>query len=123
VRRFLTEDVASVERLDLLLFLQRHNTRWWAAQALATELEMPADTVQSHLEHFSARNLLDVRIAESVIYCFKPGREDLARLVEDVSRAHYLHRDAVVAVLARPTPDSARLFADAFRIRKGKQDG
>lgn len=123
VRRFLTEDVGSVERLNLLLFLHRHAARWWAAEALAAELEMPADTVQSHLEHLGARNLLDVRIAGSVIYCYKPGREDLGELVEEVARAHYLHRDAVVAVLANRLADSARLFADAFQLRKGKRDG
>lgn len=123
VRRFLTEDIGSVERLNLLLFLHRHATRWWAAQALAAELEMPADTIQLHLEHLSARNLLDVRIAESVIYCYKPGREDLSSLVEEVARAHYLHRDAVVTVLTHRLAGSARLFADAFQFRKGKRDG
>jgi predicted ArsR family transcriptional regulator len=122
-RRFLTDDIGSVERLNLLLFLHRHATRWWAAPALAAELEMPADTAQSHLEHLGARNLLDVRIAESVIYCYKPGREDLATLVEEVARAHYLHRDDVIAVLAHRRAGSARLFADAFQLRKGKRDG
>jgi hypothetical protein len=120
VRRFLTDQIGSVERLDLLLFLHRHATRWWAAQTLAGELEMPADAVQSHLEHLSARNLLDVRVAESVIYCYQPGREDLAQLVEEVARVHYRHRDALLAVLARRTSDTARLFADAFQIRKDK---
>jgi hypothetical protein len=123
VKRFLTDGVGSVERLNLLLFLRRHATRWWAARTLAAELEMPADTVQSHLEHLSTRNLLDVRIAESVIYCYKPGREDLSQLVEELAQAHYLHRDAVVAVLACRPAESARLFADAFQLRKGKRDG
>lgn len=123
VKRFLTEDVGSVERLNLLLFLHRQASRWWAAPALAAELEMPADTVQLHLEHLAARNLLDVRVAESVIYCYKPGREELSRLVEEVARAHYLHRDDVVAVLAQRLAGSARLFASAFQIRKGRRDG
>ena len=121
VKRFLTDDVGSVERLTLLLFLRRHATRWWAAKMLAVELEMPADTVQSHLEHLSARNLLDVRIAESVIYCYKPGREDLSQLIEELAQAHYRHRDTVVAVLAHRVADNARLFADAFQLRKGKK--
>lgn len=120
VKRFLAQDVGSVERLDVLLFLHRHATRWWAAEKLAAELEMPADAVQSHLEHLSARSLLDVRIAEAVIYCYQPAREELSRLVEDVARAHYHHRDAVVAALAGRL-GSAQLFAEAFQIRKGKK--
>jgi predicted ArsR family transcriptional regulator len=123
VRRFLADDVGSVERLDLLLFLYRQAQRWWSAQSLAGELEMPAETVQLHLEHLSARNLLDVRITEAVVYRYKPGREELAELVEEAVRAQYLHRDTVVAALAQPLADSARLFADAFQLRKGKRDG
>jgi predicted ArsR family transcriptional regulator len=122
--RFLTEDVVSVARLDLLLFLHRHSELWWTADKLAAELEMPADAVQSHLEHLSARNLLDVRIAESVVFCYKPGREKLAQLVEDVAQAHYRYRDVVVAVLAGRPADGARLFAEAFLFRRDKkQDG
>jgi hypothetical protein len=121
VKRFLTDDVGSVERLNLLLFLRRHATRWWAAKTLAAELEMPADIVQSHLEHLSSRNLLDVRIAESVIYRYQPGRDELAQLVEELARAHYLHCDAVVAVLAHRLADNGRLFADAFQLRKEKK--
>jgi predicted ArsR family transcriptional regulator len=122
VRRFLTDQIGSGERLDVLLFLYRYATRWWAAQTLAAELGMPADAAQSHLEHLSARNLLDVRVAESVIYRYHPVREDLSRLVEDVAQTHYRQRDALLAVLARRAPDSARLFADAFQLRKDKRD-
>lgn len=124
VRHFLVEDIASVERLDLLLFLYRHAKRWWAAQKLSGELEMPEDAVQSHLEYLSARNLLDVQIAESVIFCYKPGSEELSRLVEAVARLHYQQRDAVVSVLTGQQPaGGARLFAEAFNLRKGRRNG
>lgn len=127
VRHFLTDDIISVERLDVLLFLYRHARRWWAAQKLSAELEMPADAVQSHLEYLSARNLLEVRIAESVIFCYKPVSEELSRLVEAVATIHYRQRDAVVGVLTgqpgAPSADGARLFAEAFHFRKGKRNG
>lgn len=124
VKHFLTDDIISVERLDVLLFLYRHAKRWWAAQKLSAELEMPADAVQSHLEHLSARNLLEVRIAESVIFCYKPVSEELAQLVEAVASIHYRQRDAVVGVLTGHQPtDGARLFAEAFHFRKGKRNG
>jgi len=122
VRRFLTDQIGSAERLDVLLFLYRHAARWWAAQALAAELEMPAAAVESHLEHLSARNLLDVRVTDSVIYCYEPSREDLSRLVEEIARTHYKHRDALLAVLVHRGSDSSRLFADAFQLRKEKRD-
>lgn len=123
LQRFLTGDIGSVECLDVLLFLYRHATRWWGAQTLAAELEMPAGALQLHLEHLSAHNLLDVRITESVIYCYRPARSDLSQLVDDIARAHYLQRDAVMTVLTGRASESARLFAEAFQIRKGKRDG
>lgn len=123
-RHFLTDAIVSVERLDVLLFLYRHAKRWWEAQKLSSELEMPADAVQAHLEHLTARNLLEVRIAESVIFSYNPVSEELSRLVETVATTHYRHRDAVVSVLTgQPPADSARLFAEAFHFRKGKRNG
>jgi hypothetical protein len=123
VQRFLTGEIVSVERLDVLLFLHRHTTRWWTAEKVADELEMPAEAVHSHLEHLSTRNLLDVRIADSMLFCYKPAREDLSRLVEDLAEAHYRRRDTVVRVLTGQPADGARLFAEAFHFRKGKKDG
>ena len=117
----MTEDIGSVGRLDVLLFMHRHAARWWPAEKLASEVEMPVATVQSHLEHLSARSLLDVRIAESVIFCYKPAREDLLGLVEATARAHSLQRDSVIAVLAGRPAEAARLFAQAFHFRKGKK--
>jgi hypothetical protein len=121
VRRFLAEDVVSVERLDVLLFMYRHADLWWAAEKVAARLDMPAAAVQLHLETLSARNLLAVRIAESVIFCYKPGTEELSQLVEATAQAHYRGRDAVVGALAGRPTDSARLFAEAFQFRKGKR--
>jgi len=122
-RRFLRGEVGTVERLNLLLFMHWHVTRWWSAEMLVDELKMPPHVVQSHLEHLSARNLLDVRVTESVIYRYHPGREELTQLVEEIARAHYLHRNELTAMLVGHSTESARLFADAFKLRKGKRDG
>ena len=59
-RRLLVDGVGSLERLDLLLFLHRQAARWWSAQALAGELDRPAEALEAHLDHLAARNLLDV---------------------------------------------------------------
>jgi predicted ArsR family transcriptional regulator len=122
-RRLLTEGVGSLERLDLLLFLHRQPARWWSARALEGELDRPADALRRHLDHLVAQNLLDVRIAESVVYRYQPGRDDLAAQVEELARENHLHRDAVATLLARRLGESARLFANAFQLRRGKRDG
>jgi hypothetical protein len=123
LQRFLVNDIGSVERLDVLLFLYRHRPQWWGAQKLASQLEMLADTVQTHLERLSARNLLDVKLAESVLFCYGPGNESLARLVDAIALAHYTNRDEVVGVLTHRPPKGARLFAEAFHLQNRKRDG
>lgn len=117
VRAFLLELIGTAERLDVLLFLYRQNTRWWAAEDMTGALGMSPHSVQKHLETLSAANLLDVRVADEIRYMYRPGRPELAERADEVARAHYANRDAVLAVLARRTPESIRLFASAFRLR------
>jgi hypothetical protein len=119
----LLREIASFERLRVLLLLRHQSSRWWSAYAVALELSMPMETAQVHLEHLSTRNLLDVRVSESVIYSFKPGTDALAQLVDRVADAHHHHLDTVVKAFALGPSESVRLFADAFRIRRDSQDG
>lgn len=122
VRRFLLEDIGSIERLEVLLLMHQHLETWWEAHALSTALGMPVEAAQAHLERLCARNLLEVRVAGSLIYRYQPGTGWLSQLVEDVSRAHHTDRRGVLALVASPS-ESVRLFADAFRIRKDKSHG
>jgi hypothetical protein len=122
-RHFLAHTIGSIERLDIILLMQRHPDRWWTAHALADELRIPADAVESDLGWLGTRNLLGVRIAQDVLYQYGPGTNDLRQLIEEVSCAHYADRGAIAALVARPIPEGARLFADAFRLRKGPRDG
>jgi hypothetical protein len=122
--RFLIEQIGSIERLDVLLIVHRQAQRWWASQALGVELGMPVEAVQGHLEQLSAFNVLAVRIADSVLYRYQPGTAQVAQVVDEVVRAHYADRDAVSSLVARRGPaESIRLFAEAFRFRKGKRHG
>ena len=122
-RHFLVHMIGSIERLDIILVMRRHADRWWTATALADELRIPATVVQSDLDWLGARNLLGVRIAQDVLYQYGPGTTELRQLVDEVSLVHDADRGATAGVVARPIPESARLFADAFRLRKGPRDG
>lgn len=122
VRRFLRQDIASPECLYVLLLMRRHMERWWGAPQLAQELSFSAETVQVQLERLSVRNLLDVRIAESLIYRYHPGSDWLARLVDDISRAHDADHQGVHDLVSG-TKHGPFLFAEAFRVRKDRPDG
>ena len=111
VRRFLRQDIASSECLSVLLLMRQHADRWWEAQNVADALDIAADTAQAALERLSARNLLDVRLAGSLTYCYHPGTDSLASLVDDVARLHAADRGVVFDLVAGPRrvpPCSAR---------------
>jgi hypothetical protein len=100
VQRFLRHDIGSPESLNILLLMRRDAQRWWAAHELADELGMQSDTAQKQLERLSARNLLDVRIAESLRYRYRPGAGEIARLVDQVSRAFERDHQAIHDLLS-----------------------
>jgi hypothetical protein len=123
VERFLRQKIVSFERLGVLLLTRRDTSRWWSAHSVALELQMPVEAAQAHLEHFGTCNLLDVRVAESVLYRYEPGTHELAEVVDGVAEAHYNQRDAIVKILAQTPSEGIRLFADAFRLRRDPRDG
>lgn len=122
-RRFLRDDIGSLERLDVLLLMQHHPARWWTAAALAAEVRIPPPQVEESLNVLGRRNLLNVRVAEDVLYRFDPGTAALRQLVEEIVEAHYVNRGAVATCLSAPPASDARRFADAFRLRKDPHDG
>jgi signal transduction histidine kinase len=122
-RRFLIEGIGSLERLDILLQMQHQAERWWSAVALAHELRLPVPQIEAGLHALGASNLVAVQIAVDVLYRFDPGTAVLCQLVEEIVSAHYADRGNVATVISSGTADSVRLFADAFRLRKGAEDG
>jgi hypothetical protein len=119
VERFLSERIDSVEQLEALLLLQRHPDRWWTASAVASDLGGDPPSVARSLDTLCARNLLDVRIAQDVLFRFAPRASDAATL-RNIAEAYRTHRMVVLQLLSRQI-DSARDFADAFRLRGRKE--
>src|SRR5690242_17161081 len=116
VRLFLIQAIGSIERLDLLLLMRRHADRWWTARALADELHVEPDVIESDLGLLGARNLISVRIAQDVLYRFSPGTRELQHFVDALSQANSADRGTVAALITRlAASEEARQFADAFR--------
>ena len=69
---FLRESIKSVHELDTILVLHRDASRWWSAEQIAEELSMRVDVAARALETLAGRNLLDVRVGETLAYCWAP---------------------------------------------------
>jgi len=115
---FLTEHIASVHELELLMLLALSGGRWWDAAAGGRELGIPVKRARAALDALAARNLLDMRITDDVHYQFRPGTSELQDSALAVAEAYKRSPAAVVQVVVRTAPRSIRDFADAFRMRR-----
>jgi hypothetical protein len=118
VAMFLTEHVASVDELELLMLLVMSTGRWWDATSTSRELGIPVTRTRAMLDGFAARNLLDIRITEDVRYQFRPGTPELEEAALALAAAYQRNPAPIVQFIVRSAPRSVRDFADAFRIRR-----
>ena len=118
VVRFLTEHVASLDELELLMLLVASAGRWWDATSTSRELGIPVARTRTILDSFATRNLLDIRITGDVRYQFRPGTPDLEAAAVALAAVYQRNPAPVVRFIARSAPRSVRDFADAFRFRR-----
>lgn len=113
-RRFLRDTVGSLLQLDIILLLQRDDTRWWNADQIAQEFRVGPATTGLALEELASRNLLDVRIGSTLAYRFSPLEERVRRVLAEIAADPYPARELVAS---GATATAARRFAEAFRLR------
>jgi hypothetical protein len=123
LRRFLEDHVRSLEELELLVLLMGTPDEWWSAARAVGELGLPRVAVAQALESLASRNLLDVRLADAVLFRYGPVTPELDRLARSLAAVHQEHRVVVTAAVLKRGTDRIRAFADAFRIRKEPNDG
>jgi hypothetical protein len=122
IRSFLRDHIRSLEQLEILILLQRNGERWWSAAKVAEELRTSAASTASRLEEMASRNLLDVRIAEQLVYRYAPVSPALEAAARETVRLYKEKPVTVTAAIYSQAVDEIRAFADAFRIR-GKEGG
>jgi hypothetical protein len=122
VRRLITDRIETTQHLEVLVLLFRNPGRWWSAESVAEELRIASLSAGSRLEDLASRMLLDARVAESVVFRYKPVSPALEATVAELARL-YSERPLEVTTLIRArVTDHIRGFADAFRIRKENDD-
>ncbi|HET9298470.1 MAG TPA: hypothetical protein VFO11_00905 [Candidatus Polarisedimenticolaceae bacterium] len=123
---FLNEHVEEYEDLEVLLLLFRHPERSWSAAEVAEHLRVSSDAVTDALAHMRSHAL-----AESVpgpIPRFRYAASQGGTCVEELSAAYEHDRLRIIRrmnanALERLRTSAIRAFAEAFRLRKGRDDG
>jgi hypothetical protein len=118
LREFLTSKFSSMEQLDVFLLLYRSGDRRWSAKEVAQELRMAPQSAEMRLFLMTSAGLLAASDASPLVYWYERASalDILARALSDASETD---RDAMTAALESPAAGAtARLFADAFRLKK-----
>lgn len=118
LRSFLTRCISSVEQVEILLLLRANRERAWSIDEISTQLRSSAHSVQSRLAPLVRSTLVERR--EDECYCYTPGADE--PVVAELAQEYENRRVRLIeAIFSRPI-DSARSFADAFRLWERDDD-
>ena len=118
-RRLLAEHIVSVEQLEILLLLREHRARSWTADRVNDQIQSSRESVEARLADLAQRGLLH-RAGE--VYQYRPAPE-LELAMTEVARAYSESRFTIIDVIFAKPSDKLRIFADAFKLKGGKDRG
>ena len=122
VLRFIVRHLRSTVDLEVLILVGTTPDRGWNAGMVATELGIPGASARESLEHLCRKNLLDVKVGETLRYRFNPGTPNLGRTVDELMTTYREARVAVTAAVTDAARQRLRDFADAFRVLDVEED-
>lgn len=111
LRALIHRSIASVEHVEILLLLHACPQRVWTADETSVELRRTGNSVAQRL-----RDLLRSRLVEADGngYRYRHGKHDAT--VDELEREYEHRRVRLIEAIFTGPIDSARTFADAFRL-------
>jgi hypothetical protein len=121
VRRFIAAHLVAVEQLEVLLLLHRFR-RPWSAEEVHAELRTSPSSASERLEDLTRRQLLRPD-GQPPRYLFSPTDPAHEATVAALANAYAERRYTVIELIFAKPVDRLRVYADAFRIKNGEDDG
>ena len=118
VLRFVAASFPSVWALELLLALKRER-RPWSREGLVATLRASELVVSRALEALAAAGLASFEDGGAI---YLPVNADVDRLVEQVEQTYRTRPNAVRRAIIAASASSATAFADAFKLRRDRDD-
>lgn len=121
VKRFINKHLHGFAQLELLLHLHDNPSGSVTPAMAAQELRLGEEQTAGLLHDLHARGLLEIDDSEGPKrYRYKPNTRELARQVDALAKIYPAYRQRVVQLIFSKPPESVTNFAEAFRLRKGK---
>jgi hypothetical protein len=122
VKAFIASHIDSVVHLEILLLFSREPEKFWSAEEVGKELRISPAWAESELALLSSRGVLKVEQSNSRMYRHGAISQDLDCALADLATAYRERRVSVINLIFAKPADKLRDFADAFRLRKDKDD-
>jgi len=121
LERFLRTSIRSVWELELLLLLRKEPSRAWSADELIRQLRASGLVINDALAALQRASL--VTSGETGRFLYRPADEELTAVVDELADAYANMPASIMDVIWSTPRSNIEIFADAFRLRKDKNDG
>jgi DNA-binding HxlR family transcriptional regulator len=119
VKQFIYRHISSVMQLEVVLFLFNHASQAWSVTALAREFRLDPGWIESELEELCTAGLLKTAMSPERTYRLEPSSSAQERALQGLVKAYADRRVTVTSLIYSKPVDNIRVFADAFKLRKG----
>jgi len=123
VQRFIATHIDSIEKLEVLLLLRSRADREWNARDVSQELRITESSATARLEDLTARRLLVKASGSASSYRYSPASSDDDEDVGELQSTYSTRRVSVISFIFSKPLDRVRGFADAFRLKRDKDEG
>ncbi|SEM48276.1 hypothetical protein SAMN05444354_117113 [Stigmatella aurantiaca] len=123
VQRFIATHIDSIEKMEVLLLLRAHTTREWNAKDVSLELRITEASAVARLKDLTARRLLSELDTRPPTYRYYPASSEDAQDIAELQATYSLRRVSVISFIFSKPNDRVRGFADAFRLKRDKDEG
>jgi len=110
-----------VWELELLLLLRKEPSRTWSADELIRQLRASGLVINDALAALQCADL--VALEEPGRFRYRPVHTELAAVVDELAEAYANVPASIMDVIWSTPRSNIKIFADAFRLRKDKNDG
>lgn len=122
VHQLISEHIRSIAQLELLVMLRREPDKQWTVEQVAKTLYTAVSMTEPLLESLRAGGLLVATHTPELQYRYAPKTPEMERAIADLDRLYQERRVTIINLIYSAPTEKLRNFADAFRLRKPKED-
>ena len=120
VREYIANHIDSVAELEALLLMRSDPQVAWSAAALAERLYISQEQAGSVAERLCAFGLAEC--GDKVTYLYRPDSPELDALVGEIVQAYSKYLIPVTNLIHSKPQSKVQQFADAFKLRKRRDE-